>query len=126
MPIEHSLTAGILITTMTAVVTDAELLSYYPRASSDYIDHPWREIVDGSTITEMRISSAGHRQLMEYALQNVERMRGGRLAMVGTTDLIFGMFRMWELQRADLDYEVRVFRSRAEAEQWLASETGTG
>jgi hypothetical protein len=39
--------------------------------------------------------------------------------MVASTDVCYGMFRMWELRREDLDYSVSVFRDVAAARQWL-------
>ena len=47
--------------------------------------------------------------------------RGGRVAMVATRDDVYGMFRMWGIMREDLNYEVRVFHTMAEARDWLSA-----
>ncbi|MBW2734102.1 MAG: hypothetical protein JRH20_17070, partial [Deltaproteobacteria bacterium] len=44
-----------------------------------------------------------------------------RAAMVATTDVVYGMFRMWEMGRGSLGYELKVFREEAEARSWLAA-----
>ncbi|MBU0677739.1 MAG: hypothetical protein KJ626_06450 [Verrucomicrobia bacterium] len=42
--------------------------------------------------------------------------------MLAGDDLGFGMFRMWELIREDVDYQVMVFRDYDKAIEWLSSE----
>lgn len=100
-------------------VTDDELLAYYERMLEDDFPRPLREFVDGTDVEEMAITSGGQQRLAQRLMTQEDVLRGGRVAMLAIADATYGMFRMWELKRAAMDYEVRVFRDRAEAETWL-------
>ena len=109
----------IIVSVMYGRLTNDELFAHYqlpvffePRAA-------WLELVDGREITEMAVTPEGQARLADLAATRLDRLRGGRVAMVATSDLVYGMFRMWELRREELDYEVRVFRSVDEAMSWL-------
>lgn len=105
-------------------LTDAELLSYYKLPMFEDLQPPWLEIVDGRLVTQMGVTVNGQRKLGMMAESRGEALRGGRVAMVAADDLCFGMFRMWEMSRPDLDYELKVFRDFEEARQWI--EEGSG
>lgn len=107
-------------TTLIGQVTDDELLAYYQQPHFEEISDTWREIVDGSQITEMAVTPEGQRQLAIIAAANPNKLRGGRVAMVALSDVTYGMFRMWEIQREELDYTVRVFRNFEEAQAWVS------
>jgi hypothetical protein len=117
---------GTFYTVLAGRVTDQELLSYYSRLIAAHDKSPWRELVDGTQVTEMVLTAAGLNQLADMIEANLEQVRGGRVAMVATSDLTYGVFRMWELQRESLDYEVRVFRQLALALAWLGLEALPG
>lgn len=116
-PIESN---TILETRLVGRVTDEELLAYY-QAILDDLPARWlgHELVDGTDVTEFAITNDGYRRLIELLGPRLPELAGSRVAMVAPSDIVFGMFRKWELQRADLDYEVRVFRLRADAMAWL-------
>lgn len=119
VPLTATLRDGVLHTILTGVVTDAELVEYYTHLSSPP-PAPWTELVDGTAMTRMEFTPAGYRQLRQlFGSKYADVLWGGRVAMLAATDAAFGMFRMWELQREDLNYTVRVFRDRAEALAWL-------
>lgn len=122
MPIETRAIAGDVIhTVLTGRVTDDELLAYY---SGDVFQHHagrWLELVDGTRITEMGITGEGQWKLKETIALKSDMLRDGRVAMVAATDATYGMFRMWEMQRESMPYEVRVFRDVNEALAWLKS-----
>jgi hypothetical protein len=109
----------LIYTLLSGRVTDQELRSYYEPLLAQHEFRPWRELVDGTQVTEMMLTPAGLMQLAELVEVNREKARGGRVAMVATTDITYGTFRMWELRREALDYEVRVFRDLALALAWL-------
>jgi hypothetical protein len=110
---------GLLETTLSGRVTDDELLDYYARALAGRLLAFGRELVDAIAVTDLAITPKGHDRLAVLLRGHVNDLRGLRVAMVAGDDYAFGMFRMWELQREDLGYEVRVFRSREEACAWL-------
>jgi hypothetical protein len=39
--------------------------------------------------------------------------------MLAVSDVCYGMFRMWEMRREELDYTVSVFRDPGAARAWL-------
>jgi hypothetical protein len=120
VPIRRELLdARTLHTILSGRVTDEELLAYYQSPMVHADRGTWREVVDGSEIAEMAITPEGQRRLAALAAGQLERLRGGRVAMVARTDFVYGMFRMWELQREGLGYEVQVFRDLAEATAWV-------
>lgn len=119
MPIQGVVVDGYIHSILEGHLTDDELLSYYKLPLFDSIQPPWLEIVDGRLITEMGVTVNGQRRLGMLAESRGEMLRGGRVAMVAGDDLCFGMFRMWEMSRPDLDYELRVFRDFGEAETWI-------
>jgi hypothetical protein len=67
----------------------------------------------------MVLTAEGLTRLAGVVEANLEMLRGGRVAMVATTDVTYGVFRMWELQREGLNYEVQVFRDLDLALTWL-------
>ncbi|HXE80812.1 MAG TPA: hypothetical protein VNK41_08690 [Vicinamibacterales bacterium] len=123
MPIHRGPSAipGVIQTVLSGRVTNHELLEYYGRLIQDVESQPWRELVDGTGITEMAISPLGQADLAAFIAGHVERLRGGKVAMVAGSDVTYQMFRMWELQREGLGYAVRVFRRMDEAVAWLSS-----
>lgn len=119
MPIDLSVTGGIVWTTLTGQVTDQELFDHYARLAQEEVPLPWREVVDGRQIGTMAITAAGQQRLSLLVAAHAEQLRGGRVAMVASNDATYGMFRMWELQREGLGYDVAVFRDVGEALEWL-------
>lgn len=124
MPIHGELVGGCVHSILEGHLTDEDLLSYYQLPMFGILQPPWIEIVDGRLVTQMEVTVNGQRRLGMMAESRGDALRGGRVAMVAADDLCFGMFRMWEMIRPDLDYELRVFRDFDEAKKWI--EHGTG
>ena len=61
----------------------------------------------------------GQEKLVVLAATRASQLQGGRVAMVATSDVTYGMFRMWEVQRSEIDYEVQVFHEIEKARNWL-------
>lgn len=110
---------ALIVILLLGRVTDDELLAYYIPLipAHDYL--PWRELVDGTQVTDLAVTTQGLDRLAALVARSIEKVRGGRLAMVAATPVVYGVFRMWELRREDLDYEVRVFRDLEPALAWL-------
>ncbi len=119
MPIHYDLKDGVVYTILADCVTDEDILSYYQQPFFEDSKSPWREVVDGRKITDMQITPDGQRRLAELVAKKADKLKGGRVAMVATRDLTYGMFRMWEVQRGNIDYEVRVFRDFNKALEWI-------
>ena len=119
MPIRLEVDGPLLLTIIHGRVTDDELLAHYAAPEFQAVQAPWRELVDGREITDMAVTPDGQLRLAELASTSMDRLRGGRVAMVASTDLTYGMFRMWQLRRESLEFEVRVFRELGPALAWL-------
>lgn len=119
MPLRLEVDESLLRTIIHGRVTDDELLAHYAAPEFQAVRAPWRELVDGREITDMAVTPDGQLRLAELASTSMDRLRGGRVAMVATTDVTYGMFRMWQLRRESLEFEVRVFRELEPALAWL-------
>ncbi len=122
MPIELQEHGAVLHTVLIGRVTNEELLTHYAQPVFHQPRDVWREVVDGRLMTDMAITVDGQRRLADMAAAFVDLLRGGRVAMVAETDEAYGMFRMWEMQREGLGYDVHVFRDFAAAIEWVASD----
>ena len=107
-------------TCLVGRVTNEELLAHYDLPVFREHRGPWRELVDGRATTEMAVTSEGQARLAAFAATTfASSLRDGRVAMLASTDICYGMFRMWEMRREDLNYTVSVFRDEAAAREWL-------
>jgi hypothetical protein len=121
MPIDLALDDAVLHTILAGRVTDEELLAHYEKPAFREERPVWLEIVDGRLITDMAVTPEGQGRLEALASTFVHRLRGGRVAMVASSDVTYGMFRMWQMRREGLDYEVQVFRDYTAARAWVAT-----
>ena len=64
-------------------------------------------------------TSGDLRQMLEEAKRLSERWNGSRVAILATSDLHFGIARMFTAFAVDLDIEYRVFREEPDARTWL-------
>lgn len=119
MPIRLEVEGSLLRTIAYGRVTDEELLAHYAAPEFQTIAVLWRELVDGREIDFMAVTPDGQRRLADLASTATDRLRGGRVAMVASTDVTYGMFRMWQLRRESMGFEVSVFRELAPALAWL-------
>ncbi|NUN68128.1 MAG: hypothetical protein HUU02_00275 [Bacteroidetes bacterium] len=122
MPIQFSYNAGMIVTSLTGRVTDDELLDYYKCTDFNQVAKPWRELIDARGVTDMAVTVQGQWKLAAYVLTRSAELSGGKVGMVAGNDMMYGMFRMWEGQRSDMDYEVRVFRDLGYAMAWLTDQ----
>lgn len=121
MVISGTIDGGVLWTRMVGVVSTDDFLGYYrPLLRAGGYRGLCAELVDGSAITSWRVPAEAQWELATVVARHIEQLRGIRVAMVAQRDHVYGSFRMWELLRADLDYEVRTFRTLPPALQWLA------
>ena len=79
------------------------------------------ELHDLTGVTAVEISSA---LVWEFAdemkvLDGSERHSGVKMATVAARDVLYGLARMYETLRAESSAEFGVFRSMAEAREWL-------
>ncbi len=98
------------------VLTELESHEHYRRLKADpAFDPSFRQLCDLRDVTDLQASTA---HLQDLAAQRVFAT-GARRAFVAPTDLYFGLARMLQ---AFCDIEgstIGVFRTMAEAEEWL-------
>ncbi len=110
----------VLVTEFIGTVTDDDLVAYHERlVVEERLDAQPGGLIDGRRITSMQVTRDGIIHLASLVRDQAHLLRGQHLAMVATSDIVYGMFRMWELERGDLDYQVRVFRDYGAALIWL-------
>lgn len=112
--------------TASELLTDSDVLSYQVAAWEQADTHGFDELVDLSAVTQVEmVSPEKLAELAQRASQSDSRQKPGRLAIVGTSDLHFGVGRMYQTHRSLVpggNKEVRVFRQREEALRWLGLE----
>lgn len=98
---------------------EAALLDYAQRVAADPDVLAGRdELVDLRAVDGARMSSAGLRQLAGV-FEAHEKGEPGRVAIVASSDLAFGLSRMYQAFRSQSMSEIRVFRDLDEACRWL-------
>ena len=78
---------------------------------------PWRSMWD-LTGAKPLFSADELREIAAYVRAH-RPADSGRVAIIATEDLAFGMGRMYEVFSSDLQVETRVFRDSETARQWL-------
>ena len=100
----------------SGIATDDEFLTHQRLLARDPDFKPYfRQVLDGRGITSIKVTPAGIRALIAGNPWG----KGARRALVAADETAFGLARMFELGRPDPQDEFRVFRSMAEAREWL-------
>jgi len=94
---------------------------YHQYLNAEYFSKYKKEIVDGRGISKVLCTASEQQQFVDLISKHPEELRGSQVAMVADNPVAYGMFRMFEIQRDDLAYEVRVFREFDEALKWLTA-----
>ncbi len=112
------LDAGIVVVTVEGVVSDGDSEKHLaalledPEYSSEFAI-----LGDARRVEEVRVTSAGIESLMKFTRDR--QFQGRRLGLVATSDVVYGMARMYQIRREDSSYEVAVFREIEEARAWI-------
>jgi len=128
MPITYSIDSRrrIVWATASGRLSDQDVLAYQVAAWEQADTAGYDELVDLTAVTQVEmVSPEKLAELAQRASQSDSRQHPGRLAIVGTSDLHFGVGRMYQTHRSLVpggNKEVRVFRQREEALIWLGLE----
>jgi hypothetical protein len=82
-------------------------------------------LFDSTAVTDVKISAD---KMRENAIQDVfeaRKMPKFVFAVYATTDVAFGLARMWEALVGESGWVTRTFRDRSDALQWLKTEVET-
>jgi len=107
---------GVVFTVASGVVTDEDIMAHQKALRTDPDFRPdMRQLIDFSPTTELKVTTQGIKQ----AVAGNPWGAGSRRALVAPNETIYGMARMFELGRVDPQDEFCVFRTMAEAREWL-------
>jgi hypothetical protein len=107
----------IVLTVFRGDLTDADLRAHQLALSANPRFHPsMRELVDLRAVTDVSVSSAILNASAGWPLHAPEARR----ALVAPTDLLFGLFRMYQTHLGEVGAsQLGVFRELGQALQWL-------
>jgi len=117
-----------LLTRAEGAVDDADLADHHRRVSGmcGLVDGT-RELVDLRGADLRGVTGHGIRRLADLvASQSPRPTRLRRVAIIGDTDLAYGLGRMYEAHLAHSATAVAVFRDASEARRWLFAPDGHG
>lgn len=116
MALEYKIEDGVAWARADGVLRDADLLEQVERLAADpAYEAVDRDLFDASDVTALELTRAGVRAAADLLRAAPRPSR--RVAIVTGTVAAFGMGRMYELMREDI--EVMVFTDRGEATRWL-------
>jgi len=122
MPIESIVLPehNLVLTRVTGELADRELMTYLDQVRADRRLSPGRlgladvrDMVVGSSLTLDGIRAVGELDRQDAGI------RRGRLAVVASTEVIFGFARVYAAHAETAVDSVKVFRTVAEAIRWL-------
>lgn len=76
-------------------------------------------IGDRTKCTDFLPDSECFKQIADYLGEQAKRNPGILLALVGPTDVEFGMSRMFQIYSEKASFTTRVFRDRPSADEWI-------
>jgi hypothetical protein len=122
MPITYRIdeAKGLVLTTATGALTDADILGLKARLAADPRWSPgMREQTDVRGIDRLEVTTEGVKRMVSWDAAAGPALRSYRLAIVAPRDEVYGMARMYQMLADSSVPNVGVFRDLAEAEQWL-------
>ena len=123
MAVEYTIENGVSWARALGVLQDAELLEHVQKLAGDpEYEAVDRDLFDATEVTSFELTGRGVRSAAD--VMRAAPWPSTRLAIVAATAAAFGMGRMYELLRQDI--EVMVFTDRAEATRWLLAAPSPG
>lgn len=109
----------LVLSTASGVFTLGDCLDHNRKLSADpEFDSSFSQLVDFTQVTKIDASPEDVRLLAQYSVFSPPSRR----AFIMTTDLAFGMGRMYEIIREDQgDLGTQIFRTLEEALDWVLS-----
>ncbi|MFL5544798.1 MAG: hypothetical protein ACJ792_08825 [Gemmatimonadaceae bacterium] len=118
MPISYDIDGKqrLVISRLSGVVTNDEVYNHNKRLRTDpQFDPNYRQLIDLTGITEVRIDTS----TVTASAQDQYFTPGARRAFIASTDVTFGLARMFALRAEASGHTIEVFRERRQAEDWL-------
>jgi hypothetical protein len=71
-------------------------------------------------VTQLQVGADHVRMVVDLDRRLVEYIPRAIVAIVASRDEVYGMARMWEMMVGFPGWKIEVFRSRADADEWIA------
>ena len=109
---------SIVVTRAVGLVANEDLRAH-AEALAKVSGRPLQEIVDFSEGSIGDIDMEAIRDTAHYLRDLDDNQAGGRLALVGGSDSVYGSLRVYAAHRQHPSLDIGVFRSCSEAFEWL-------
>jgi hypothetical protein len=117
---------GVVFTKATGVLTDDELVAHKQDLLRDPAFKPGMvELSDVRGVERLEVTPEGIRRFVAQDKASADQLRGFKLAIVASKDVVYGMARMYELRTDGDPLLVNVFRDMEEARTWLGLSRGS-
>jgi hypothetical protein len=120
VPIDYIIREGALMARASGVLDDETLLAYVREVLADAsYAAAHADLFDARAVTDVELTADGVRTVAALIRQSGRSSR--KVAIVADAPVMFGMARMFEMLRNDV--EVVVFREVGTAQAWLHAQT---
>ena len=122
MPISYRIDSQqcVIWTTITGVLTDEDIISHKKALVQDPAFKPgMKELSDVRGVERLQVTDAGIRRFVAQDACDSSCLQGHRLAIVVSSDFVFGTARMYEALTQANPIDVMVFRDIDKTKAWL-------
>ena len=132
MPANHHIDnkAKLIITTWEGVAIDSDFIEALKKYQKDIQSKPdylgYNELVNFNKVLSIKLTVEGLKNIGQLASRTDQNRVNTKLALVASSDLAYGLARMYEAYRSfaqNTNKELRVFKEESEALEWLQSNT---
>lgn len=132
MPAHHVIDKKnrLIVTTWDGDVVDIDLIEALKKYQQDIQGHPaylgYNEIVDFSTVGKIKVTTEGIKNIGRIASITDQNGTDRKLAFIVSSDLAFGLARMYEVYRGvtrETNKELRTFKNNDDAYKWVMNDT---
>ena len=122
MPISYTIddARSLIHTTASGVLTDDDIIAHKASLASDRRIRPtMRELSDIRGVDRLDVTPEGITRMIWADQETWPAAEGKKLAIVVSTEVAYGLGRMYQIQASPVDEKVRIFRDLDEAKSWL-------
>ncbi len=132
MPAHHVIDKKnrLIVTTWDGDVVDIDLIEVLKKYQQDIQGHPdylgYNEIVDFSNVGKIKVTTDGIKNIGRIASRTDQNGIDRRLAFIVSSDLAFGLARMYEVYRSftrKTNKEIQTFKNWKDAYMWVTNDS---
>jgi len=120
----------LIVTTWDGDLVDIDLIEALKEYQKDIQGHPehlgYNELVDLSNVRRIKVTTEGIKNIGRIASRTDQNGVDRKLAFIVSSDLAFGLARMYEAYRGftrKTNKEIRTFRNKSDAYKWVTDNT---